>query len=247
MIRFLHSADWHWGRQPKVSDETSLKAVCSLERTILHMAELAHERNVDFVLVAGDIFESNDLPDEEYQRFAETMKAFHPLQVHLISGNHDPANEQSVWTKGFPVALPENIHIHSEPTVVSLCQGRVSLLIHPLKTERSKLDPTATFSNYSTPQEAIRIGLTHGSLMLDDLGKPDEHPIPIDVIEKHRLDYLALGHWHSWFDHAGRIVYPGVLQPWSKKGNRGLAALVEIDAPGELPRIVPVTCAVFFP
>ena len=247
MVRFLHSADWHWGRIPKSQDENALRAVRALAPAIRNLAELGHREKADFVLVAGDVFDANGLPEDSYKRFAETMCSFDPLPVYLISGNHDPACSRSVWKEGFPYELPENIHVLSNPCHVELCEGQVLLLANPVETDKSTEDPTEFFSDSAGSGDPIRIGFTHGSLMVDDFGKKDEHPIPADATHRHNLDYLALGHWHSWFEHGGRIVYPGVLQPWNSKPDRGKVALVEIDRPGAIPRIFPRSCAAHFP
>jgi DNA repair exonuclease SbcCD nuclease subunit len=74
-IKFIHSADWQLGK-PFGSIEGDTAALLRQERfeVVKRIAALANERNVDAVIVAGDIFDSATTPDQVIRRALEAMR-----------------------------------------------------------------------------------------------------------------------------------------------------------------------------
>jgi DNA repair exonuclease SbcCD nuclease subunit len=111
----------------------------------------------------------------------------------------------------------------------------------PLRERWSDADPTAWIP--CEPSEQIRIGLAHGSLALPVLEGERHHPIGLNAAERARLDYLALGDWHSVklvasSDGVVRMAYSGTPEPCSfGEADSGFVLLVETDSPGAAPRI----------
>lgn len=61
MARFLHTADWHLGMKyaqlgPKADRAREIRM-----ETVERLLKTAKEKNVDFILVAGDTFDSNEV------------------------------------------------------------------------------------------------------------------------------------------------------------------------------------------
>lgn len=85
-MRFLHTSDWHIGRTVRGQNRLP-EYEESLRQVLMH----AREQNVDFVLVAGDVFDtSTPAPESErlvYSFFQELHGAKIPAVV--IAGNHD--------------------------------------------------------------------------------------------------------------------------------------------------------------
>ena len=90
MIRLLHTADWHLGA-----------ALHGWSREYEHRAalasliDIARTRQVDAVIVAGDVFDSLN-PSAEAQRLLyETLRSLRAACPHaaivILAGNHDPA------------------------------------------------------------------------------------------------------------------------------------------------------------
>src|SRR6185295_724892 len=85
-----------------------------------------------------------------------------------------------------------NVHILLKPEPVAIPSG--TLFPCPAVSKTSAYDPTAWIA--SAPSEGIRLGLAHGAVAGHPEMKPD-FPIARDAAERLRLDYLALGHYHS--------------------------------------------------
>jgi hypothetical protein len=91
----------------------------------------------------------------------------------------------------------------------------------------------------------VRIGVAHGGIkeFLERLEGDDaalHNLIPADRAARARLDYLALGDWHGLYRIDERTWYPGTPEATRfKEKEPGNVLLVEIDAPGAVPRVTP--------
>ncbi|MBB3949371.1 metallophosphoesterase family protein [Aureimonas jatrophae] len=247
MIRFLHTADWQiekpfGGYAPDVAFALKEARFGAVER----LARLAGERRVDFVLVAGDVFDANTVSDRAIQRTLDAMALFAGDWV-LLPGNHDAAVAVSVWTRIERFRHAARVIVAERPEPIVLCDGRVVVLPAPLQRRHEGADVTAWFDAAETPPGAVRVGLAHGAVSNRlPAGAESDNPIADDRANRARLDYLALGDWHGFLEIAPRTVYSGTPEPDRYPANEpGFAALVEIDAPGSLPRVEKVATARF--
>ena len=90
MIRILHTADWHIGQTLRgFSREPEHRKV--FER----LEEIVVERDVDALVIAGDVFDSQNPSGEAQQLFYNTLVRLsraHPRMAMVIAaGNHDAA------------------------------------------------------------------------------------------------------------------------------------------------------------
>ena len=89
-MKILHTADWHLGKR--------LDRFSRLEEQVLVMEELiqtADEKNIDLVIIAGDLFDNFNPGVEAVQLFYKTLKRLSlngKRPVIAISGNHDSPN-----------------------------------------------------------------------------------------------------------------------------------------------------------
>ncbi|MEA1850363.1 exonuclease SbcCD subunit D [Chryseobacterium sp. MHB01] len=89
-MKILHTADWHLGKR--------LDRFSRLEEQVLVMEELiqtADEKNIDLVLIAGDLFDNFNPGIEAVELFYKTLKRLSlngKRPVIAISGNHDSPN-----------------------------------------------------------------------------------------------------------------------------------------------------------
>src|SRR5690554_2982644 len=85
-VRILHTADWHAGRTLMGRDRTA-----EVRAALAELADIARSREVDLVLVAGDVFDNRNPTAEAesavYDFFGELQAAGIPSVV--IAGNHD--------------------------------------------------------------------------------------------------------------------------------------------------------------
>jgi hypothetical protein len=84
----------------------------------------------------------------------------------------------------------------SLPLLDAIVYGRV------FATRRAPASPLAGFDARAEAGPTWRIGMVHGALSIPGMTDGDEVVIDANEIATSRLDYLALGHWHSTFSLA---------------------------------------------
>ena len=235
-MKFLHTADWQIGMKAvhvrsagqRVRDERLVAA-----RRVVQAAKNA---NAEFMLVAGDTFEDNGVDRVLIQKVTDILTEFGG-PTYVIPGNHDPLVPGSVWEHPAWRAQ-EQVRVCRQAEPVQIPGG--ILYPCPAREKRSTRNPTAWINTDGT--QGIRIGLAHGTVEGVSHEEAD-YPVPRDAALRTRLDYLALGHWHSTTTYPApdggiRMAYSGTHEP-TKFGERdsGNALLVEIPEAGA-PAIV---------
>ncbi|NLM31105.1 MAG: DNA repair exonuclease [Methanomicrobiales archaeon] len=233
MVRFLHTADWQIGMKAAHTGEKAKTVRQKRFETANHIVELAEEKDVDFVILAGDTFEDHNVDDVAVKRTVDTLNRLDPIPVYILPGNHDPMVPGGIWDRTSWKWIESHVALLREQQ--EYCHGGdVVLYACPLAQKQSNRDPTAWIPDRADGDDRIRIGIAHGSLEF----WPDlNFPIPVDRPEQSGLDYLALGDWHGYLV-SGRSAYPGTMEPTSfSEKDPGNVLIVEIDEAHADPRI----------
>ncbi|SNB63223.1 DNA repair exonuclease SbcCD nuclease subunit [Arboricoccus pini] len=239
MLKLLHTADWQIGA-PFSHIAGDAGAVLRDERfaVVRRIAALATAREVDAVLVAGDVFDSNLVEMRTIYRLLDALEGYRGPWV-MLPGNHDAALPESVWHRLARLGAPANLHVAMEPLPLALPGTQAVILPAPLTTRHTLDDLSAWMDSASTPEGIFRLGLAHGSIegYLPDQGEAT-NPIAADRAERARLDYLALGDWHGTRSIDARTHYAGTPEPDRPKDNdSGNVLLTQIERPGALPLV----------
>ena len=238
-LRLLHTADWQLGKPfhnlPGEVAALLREARFAAVRTI---AELATRDEVAAVLVAGDVFDGNLLPERDIIQALAAMRGFAGAWV-LLPGNHDAALAEGVWSRLERLGRPANIIVAVAPTPITLADGRLVVLPAPLTERHTSEDLSAWMDAAVTPSGAARIGLAHGSVAGRLPHAADAaNPIDGERAIRARLDYLALGDWHGMLEIGPRTWYAGTPEPDRFRANdAGNVLLVELEEPGAPPRV----------
>ncbi|HDZ55359.1 MAG TPA: DNA repair exonuclease [Pseudomonas xinjiangensis] len=248
MPRFLHTADWQIGRQYERfgPEDGSVLAEARLG-TVEKIAEIATEKSVDAVLVAGDVFDAQTVSDRTIRRLFMAMRGFNGPWI-MIPGNHDAALSESVWTRAQRLdAIPVNVHVVVVPEIVLFHELGLAILPAPLTQRHTYHDLTAWFDHVETPPGLLRIGIAHGSVqgvLAEDIDSAN--PIAADRAVSARLDYLALGDWHGCKRIDQRTWYSGTPEQDRFKSNgAGQILEVQIDLAGAEPSVTPIPVGQF--
>lgn len=243
MPRFLHTADWQIGRQyGRFAPDDALALAEARFAAVERLVSLAHDHEVDAVLVAGDVFDAQTVSDRTIRRLFLALEGFAGPWL-LLPGNHDAALAESVWERARRLrAIPGHAHVLDTPGVHRFESAGFTVLAAPLTQRQTAQDLTEPFDALETPAGMLRIGLAHGSvqgLLADGIDAPN--PIAADRADRARLDYLALGDWHGARQVNARTWYAGTPEPDRFRNNEsGQALLVELDGPGLPPRVSPL-------
>ena len=216
-VRFLHSSDWQLGMtRAFLSDEAAARFSQARIDVITRLGELAKAKQAAFIVVAGDVFESNQLSRQTVLRTLEALKAL-PVPIFLLPGNHDPLDAASIFlTEEFKAADDHIIVIRNfDPIPVPGVPG-VEVVGAPWSTKHPSGDLCAQLVKGMAPSQGVlRVAVGHGQV--NTLSPDQSRPEIIDLqtaegaIADGRIHYLALGDRHSVTDvgGSGRIWYSG--------------------------------------
>jgi len=209
MVKFAHTADIHlggWKQQPlqDLNLQSFKKAV-----------EIWINEKVDFVLIAGDLFDSAfppiDVLKETFSEFKKLKDAGIPC--FIVAGSHD----YSVSGKTFLDVLEragfcKNVADYEEkeekiilnPTIYK----GVAIYGYPGKTSGLEIGDLRR-AEFNESPGMFKIFMMHTMI---DKARGD---LPIDALEISKVpfaDYYALGHLHIDFQYEN-FVYPGPIFP----------------------------------
>lgn len=242
MLRLIHSADWQLGARFSQFGAAAERMRTARINTLRHTLALAIKHEADAFIIAGDLFEDNQVNDALVASAMDLFRAHPALPIYILPGNHDPfTGPDSVWQRKAFLHAPANVHVLREAGVTAL-GGNAYLVASPLHQKLSTTDPSLKLVELAAglPSDVIKIGITHGALAIEAKHQPNDFPIALNAATRAGLDYLAIGHWHNWLPDTdgGRIVMPGTPEPDRFANDAsGHVALVEIPGSGHLPRV----------
>jgi DNA repair exonuclease SbcCD nuclease subunit len=247
-MKFLHTSDWQIGKVFRFVDEATQSVLQDARlEGISRLADVARANGARTVLVAGDVYDFEGLSARTLDQPIERMRQHDALEWHLIPGNHDPAKPNGIWDRLQRKGLPTNVKVHLTPHPIELAEGGAWLLPAPLTRMHALSDLTEWMDQAETPADAVRIGLAHGSVAHFGSDESSTHNyISPTRPGSARLDYLALGDWHGTKEIAPRVWYSGTHETdaFDVEGG-GNALLVDIAAPGAVPKISPIATGRF--
>jgi DNA repair protein SbcD/Mre11 len=234
MIKLLHTADIHIGRQFIFLQEKAGDYRAQLVRTLEKIVDLALKEEVSLLLIAGDLFDNNRVYGSTIGR---VMTAFQKLEkpgirVCILPGLRDSLAQDSVYVS---LQLPPNM------TLLSSCQDRQ---IYPdLDLTVYGRIPGLPKNLAAEGKSLFRVGLAHCPFRNEGETGGKGQAISADEITGSGLDYLALGYHHSFREvSAGNTAAcycgsPEPLEPGQEgAGNVVMATLRE----GQRAEIQPV-------
>jgi DNA repair exonuclease SbcCD nuclease subunit len=252
-MRLIHSSDLQIGKGFMYFEpEVAALLQDARQASVRSLGDLAIKHEASTVLLAGDIYDKQQLSPQTLAKPIEGMRQFPKVSWHLMPGNHDHIRENGLWDRLLRTNLPENVHIHTSPGAVKIMDDdgtSVFLLPAPLPHIANVDDLTAYMDKEVTPDGAIRIGMAHGSIQ--GFGSDGEASNYIEATRavSARLAYLAMGDWHRQLQINDRVWYSGTPEPDMFKRpagssgtlcNGGTALFVDIASANATPIVVPI-------
>jgi DNA repair protein SbcD/Mre11 len=213
--RFVHAADIHLDsplRSLALRDADLADLVGNATRhAFVNLVELCLNEQVDALLLAGDLYDSEQTSMKTARFLAGQIRRLHEagIQVFIIRGNHDALSR---ITK--ELTFPESVKVFGgRADVVLVERPGLGIAVHGLSFAQPKA-PESLLPRYRPPLPGmVNIALMHTSL--DGApGHDDYAPCKATELQAAGFDYWALGHIHkrSVRDGRCRVVMPGMPQ-----------------------------------
>jgi exonuclease SbcD len=213
-MRFIHAADLHIDSPLRGLDRyegAPVERLRSATRGALErLVDRAVAEQVDFVLLAGDIYDRDWQDFHTGLFFREQMVRLERarIRVLIVQGNHDA---QGVISR--QLVLPSNVTVFSSRVAETVRMDHLSVAIHGRSFPDRAVDEDLVPSYPDPVPGYFNIGMLHTSLG----GRPGHDnyaPTDVGTLIARGYDYWALGHVHAreLVCESPRIVFPGNLQ-----------------------------------
>ena len=218
-MRLIHCSDLHLDSKmesnlsPRQAKERSSE-VCA---TFVRMVRWARENEVRGILLAGDLFDTGRVQKKTADLVLDTMARAVELDFYYLRGNHDDGRDPFAGR-----TLPGNLHTFGPRWIGYDLDG---VTITGLELDRENC--TDCYDELALDQEKTNIVLLHGQTA----PQPGEDQVCLPRLRGRGIDYLALGHIHSFrqedLDDRGQWCYCGCLEGrgFDECGEKGFVLL----------------------
>jgi exonuclease SbcD len=242
MPLLLHLGDVHLGARHADMGAAAAKQRDRQLAAFTRAIDEGLKHSVDAALICGDLFDSNAQPRRSVERAVSELKRLTDagIRVVIIPGTHDVYDSRSIY-RAFDLPRLAGLPIGSDLLTV-LTPDHPELVIKDLDlivygrvfaTKRAPRSPLDGFSAGADDRASWKVGMIHGSRQIPGVVDRDEVLFTDAEIAASGLDYLALGHWHSF--SSGRCgdttwAYAGAPEPVAvDQDGAGNACLVRLE------------------
>lgn len=228
VVQFVHASDLHLDATFGGVDATDERVAGALERSTLEaldrVVQLCIDREVDFLVIAGDLYNSADHSLRAELAFQRAMRrlADAGIEAFVVRGNHDPADG---WSAG--LELPDSVVVFPADRVERrevIRDGEVACVVYGRSFATRQVMENLSLGFGREEGDPYAVAVLHANVGQRE-GWDNYAPCTVDDLRAAGMDYWALGHIHV----AGRVsndppaVYPGSTQGLNptEKGPRG--------------------------
>lgn len=219
-MKILHTSDLHIGSAltSRLSQDKIRERKGELLSTFERMIEEAVYQRVNLFIIAGDLFDTEKITKSTKDRVLTAIARCPGITFLYLSGNH----EKDALTAG-GTTLPENLKLFGEDWTY-FDYGEVCV------AGRSEIKADM-FQSLDLDYRKTNIVVLHGALAE---GRSGGEIIGKRELEGKHVDYLALGHYHSYSEHkiddTGIAVYAGTPEGrgFDEVGQKGFV-IIESD------------------
>ncbi len=223
-MKIIHVSDLHI--DSKIEYLQSEKGKTMREEQISafeYMIDYAKKNGVSVIIMAGDTFDKSNVAKSTKERILFDIKTNSEIDFLYLTGNHD---EDVVFES---MKIPENLKFFKDEWTVfeygNVCIAGVEL---------TKSNAPFVYDALKLDSEKINIVTLHGQVV-GYKTKKDGEDISLPKLKNKNIDYLALGHIHTFvedkLDLRGKYCYSGCLKGrgFDELGDKGFVLLTVAD------------------
>jgi DNA repair exonuclease SbcCD nuclease subunit len=198
MLKILHTADIHLGAKFSGLGNKGASQREQLRTTFKDVIATAINESVNIVLIAGDLFDTNQQPQRNVDLVIEQFNLLgsNNIPVCLIPGTHDSLDSSSIYRKVDFEGKCSNLKIFTDEHVSYKEYPGLDVTVYgkPNLSNRSYISPLKGLKRSTSSK--FHIAMAHGSFYIPEKIAEDDHVFRLEEVKASGMDYLALGHWH---------------------------------------------------
>ncbi len=221
-MKFIHCADLHLDSklESNIGKEKAKERRNEILLTFERIVHFAAEEEVSAILIAGDLFDTKNIAAKARNLVWDLITSHPQIDFLYLKGNHDwktnflDSREIPVNFKGFGLDWQEYQY------------GDVSIF------GKETMEDDANYASLITEPSRVNIVMLHGQEVRSNI-KDDAGLIALPALRNRNIDYLALGHIHTYkketLDERGIYCYSGCPEGrgFDECGEKGIV-LIEV-------------------
>ena len=226
-MKFIHCADLHLDSKmnANLDKESAKERKGEILHTFEKMVAYASRNNISAILIAGDMFDTKNISATTRNTVLYQINEHAEITFYYLKGNHDNDNFLSGLDK-----IPDNLKMFgSSWTTYSEADGKISVSGIELSAENAG----SAYVSLILDSNKFNIVMLHGQ-EAEGASKDKSEIINLKALRNKGIDYLALGHIHSYkkeqLDARGIYCYSGCLEGrgFDECGEHGFA-VIDVD------------------
>lgn len=224
-MKLIHCADLHLDSKlsANLDKEQAKERKAEILHTFVRMIEYASEYGVQGILIAGDMFDTKNISATARNTVIHNIINHPEIEFYYLKGNHDKDN----FLTGLEF-IPDNLNLFGTDWTTYSCGGVVITGIE-LNSENND----SAYVSLVLDSKNFNIVMMHGQ-EAESSAKDKTEIINLKGLRNRGIDYLALGHIHSYkkeqLDGRGLYCYSGCLEGrgFDECGEHGFV-VIDID------------------
>ncbi|MDY6304715.1 MAG: metallophosphoesterase [Oribacterium sp.] len=198
-MRFIHTADVHWGMMPDADMPWSKDRSNDIKASFRRIIDKARDTSADCLFISGDLFDFQPM-NKDLKELNYLFSSIPATHVVIISGEHDYVSPNSALLS---FNWSQNVHWFLSDQVESIYFSDINTEVYGFSYHAKTLTDTVIDTVKPEDNGRIHILLAHG-------GDQNHMPVDISTLSALPFDYIALGHLNSAAEiETGKIIYPG--------------------------------------
>lgn len=194
-LKILHTADFHLGSPYRFLPMAKQKQIqAEAERSFYGMVDLASREKVDFITVAGDLFDSVRPDVALFDRVKQALSSLGNLPVIINPGNHDYWHEDGFWQE---LDSLDNVYILQPDKICQPFPDYDLAFWGKAFTSQSSDRPLWQIkdeAHFNEHKAEYNILLEHGDILNR---QSNYNPISLSWIDQMGFQLALLGHIHN--------------------------------------------------
>ena len=227
-MKIIHCADLHLDSKmtANLDSKKAKERKIELLNTFKSMIDYASSNDVRAIIIAGDLFDKKVVTKTASNTVYQAMIDNPDIVFYYLKGNHDEDTFLDEMDE-----IPENLKLFNDDWTTYRTGENNQIVISGVNLSGENKD--RVFNELVLNNEDFNIVILHGQESMTST-KDKTEVIPIKSLRNKGIDYLALGHIHSYkeaeLDKRGVYCYSGCLEGrgFDECGEKGFV-LLDID------------------